>query len=136
MKELPSVTNQLILELLTFKDATPNCSYKMFYHCLQMFYGSRWPHEALAAFTKSTERLKAQYYKLKKKREKEMELSNFLQEDYVLPKLGICRGKVQQFTPPKPPPAVTQSSQKIEDLRKKLYSVTRNSIKATRSNYS
>ena len=138
VKELPSVTNQLILELLTFKDATPNCSYRMIYDWLQMIYGRRWPQEnspTLAAFTKSTERLKALYLKLKKKRDskaKQVELSNFRQEVYILPKIGIRRGEVCQFAPPKAPPAVNQSSQKIEDLIKKLYSITRNTVKRLR----
>lgn len=137
IKEIPFVTNQLIIELLKFKDATPNCSYKMLLNWLKMIYGSRWPQEnspTLAAVTKSIERLKAQHFILKKKRDcqaKQVELSHFLQEVYTLPKLGYCKGKVCHFSPPKEAmvPTVDHSSQKIMDLRKKLYAVTRNTGK-------
>ena len=72
IKEIPIVTNQLIIELLKLKDATPNCSYKMLLNWLQMVDGSRWPHEnspTLAAVTNTIECLKAQHFILKKKRD-------------------------------------------------------------------
>ena len=134
VKEIPNVTNQLILELLRFKDATPSCSYRMLFDWLKMIYGSRWPHEnapTLAAVTKSIERLKRQHDKLKKKRDskaKRVEISDFLQEVYVLPKLGLCRGILRQFAPPRAP-TIDKSSQKVMELRQKLYAVTRNTGK-------
>ena len=135
IKEIPIATNQLILALLKLKNATPNCSYTMLLNWLKMIYGSRWPQEnspTLAAVTKSIECLKTQHFILKKKRDgkaKQVELSHFLQEVHTLPKLGYC--KVCHFSPPKEAmvPTVDQSSQKIMDLRKKLYVVTRNTGK-------
>ena len=105
IKQLPEVqiTNGLILELLRFKDQHSQCTFKVLYLWVRDLYGKAWPSESpptSKAITKSIRRLMEVYQKLKKSCES-TKVAEFLQQEYILPKLGIYKGKVIHFSPAK-----------------------------------
>ena len=57
-------------------------------------------------------------------------ISEFLQQEYVLPKLGFYKGRVLHFSPAKKPTcakkSVNDTDIQIQKLKQKMYTVTRN----------
>lgn len=92
-------------------------------------------HQLAQAVTKSIERLTARLTKLKKQHSsmtKEREVSDFLQEEFVLPKLGYCNGKVVNFSPIRKSTVSrvpVNKHQNIKDMRQKIYAINRNANK-------
>lgn len=100
------VTNELILELVKFKDLHSQCTYRTLHSWLKALYGSRWPKEPPThhAITRSIDRLKGKLRKLKKQGatpSKELTLSQYLKEEYSLLRLGMVKGRVIPFSPVK-----------------------------------
>ena len=110
------------------------------FHCwLKDLYGSNWPeaqgptHKAIA---KSIERLKAKLTKLKKRchdspvaiSEKNEAIVMFLQEKYVLPKLGYYNGRIVNFSPLQAAVPTTKQKEYVQ-LKQKLYATQRNTTK-------
>lgn len=126
--EVEPITNEMVLELAAFKDKY-QCTFKMLHQWIKELFGKRWPEKAptCQAIIKSVERLRARLSKLKKvptafegKEEKILEL---LQEDFTLPSLGFCGGKVVRFS------SVKKSADETKELKKKMYAITRNANK-------
>lgn len=98
-----------------------------------------WPQEeppTCQAISKSIEWLTARLSKLKKQHntaKKDEIISEFLQQDYVLPKLGFYKGRVLHFSPAKKPTcakkSVNDTDTQIQKLKQKMYAVTRNTNK-------
>ena len=145
LPEVQKITNNLIFELTRFKDRHSQCTFRTFHDWLRKLYGKNWPEEAptVQAITKSIDRLGARLCKLKKQHttaEKEKTISDFLQQEYDLPRLGLCKGRVLHFSPAKKSTCgkanLTSGSQtqeqcvqKCKELRQKMYAVTRNTNK-------
>lgn len=146
LPEVRTVTNELLLELVRFKDRHSQCTFKTLYFWVKELYGKKWPQEEAPtsqAITKSIERLSARLSKLKKLHttpEKDGAISEFLQQEYVLPKLGFCKGRVLHFSPAKEltcskadhaSTGQTQNeyAQKCSELKQKMYAITRNTNK-------
>lgn len=71
LKEISTVTNEIILELAKLKYENPSVTFAIFYQWVRDLYGDRWPqHDSPTrqAVTRSVSRLKAQFEKLKKLR--------------------------------------------------------------------
>ncbi len=108
-------------------------------------YGDKWPQEAptVQAITKSIERLSARLSKFKKHHasaEKDRSISEYLQCEYALPRLGLCKGRVLHFSPMKKSPGrktelepdgQTQGEcvETHKELKQKIYAITRNTNK-------
>lgn len=98
-----------------------------------------WPQEeppTCQAISKSIEWFTARLSKLKKQHntaKKDEIISEFLQQDYVLPKLGFYKGRVLHFSPAKKPTcakkSVNDTDTQIQKLKQKMYAVTRNTNK-------
>ncbi len=96
LPELDEVTNQIVLELYAFKDWHGE-SYETLHCWLKYVYGPEVQEPSRKAITRSIERLKARLSKLKKHCDESIAMSSvkadnilkFLQEEYILPKLGI-----------------------------------------------
>ena len=141
LPEVETITNGLLLELVRFKDQHLQCTLKTLYRWMKDLYGKRWPQEEAPtsfAINKSIERLSAKLSKLKKQHtslEKDDSLSKFLQQEYVLPKLGLCRGRVLHFSPARKQAHATAvckehtSEQLCREVEKKMYALTRNANK-------
>ena len=138
IKQLPQVervSNQLILELLTFKDQHSQCNFKVLYAWLMDLYGEAWPHESpstVKAITRSVCRLMKIYQKLDKAKSFEgEEISEFLQQEFVLPKLGIFKGQVVHFSPIKKSQlqGAARDDAKLTEVRKKCMQLTEMPIK-------
>ena len=139
------LTNGLVIELLRFKDEHAECTYRSMYNWVQDLYGRKWPIEAaptLQAFTKSVERLKAKLSKFKKqhtRQEKNASVDYFLKEEYTLPEIGLCKGRVLHFSPVKESQSVAKEAtegetvnyhpQKYKEMQQRMYSLTRNANK-------
>ena len=126
LPEVHIVSNGLILELLRFKDRHAQCTFKILYCWLQDLYGKNWPHESpptSKAITKSVRRLMEIFQKLKKEKDCEDNISKFLKQEYALPKLQICKGKVLHFSPAKKPQTkdIACSKKKVKEIREKMY---------------
>ena len=103
LPEVQAPSNTLILELLRYKDQHSQCTFKVFYCWLKDVYGINWPDETLLtpkAITRSVRRLMEVFEMLNKKSCK-TEVTEFLKQEYILPKLGIYNGKVVYFNPVK-----------------------------------
>ena len=106
LQEVP-VSNGLILELLRFKDQHSQCSFNIFYSWLKDLYGKNCPDErpptckAIRPITKSVRRLEEVFQKLKREKTRENKITQFLKQEYVLPKLHIYKGKVLHYSPVK-----------------------------------
>ena len=93
------------------------------------------------AMTRSIERLGARLTKIKKQHtslEKESVVSDFLQQEFILPRLGYCNGKVVNFSPMRQSKqsktaAASQDSDRYVELfkeaKQKMYSLNRNANK-------
>ena len=144
--EVSVITNGLILDLLKFKYEHSQITFKIFYQWVQEIYGEKWPQPELPtcqALTRCVERLTAKLTKIKKQHssvEKERLISEFLQGEFVLPKLGLYNGKVIYFSPPRKPktlviaanPKSAPQSQYIEmckEMKQKVYAINRNANK-------
>ena len=110
LPEVQTITNELILELSRFKDQHLQCTFKTLHEWIRALHdGSIWPQEeapTYQAISKSIERLTARLCKLKKQHstaKKDEIISEFLQHEYVLPKLGFYKGRVLHFSPAKKP---------------------------------
>ena len=129
LPELESVTNEIVLELARFKDRHSQCTFKDLYAWIKGLFGMKWPEQAPnhQAVAQSIKRLLAGLSKLKKcstSTEREGKILEYLMQDYALPQLGFCRGRVVRFGTAK------QSSSKTEQhLKQKMYSITRNANK-------
>ena len=138
LPQLPAVTNELILELVKFKNKHSECTYKTFHRWLIDIYGERWPQPdspTYQAITRSVERLNARLTKIKKQHscgEKEEVLSSFMQEEFILPKLGFHKGKVVNYSPTTSKSASSHDKiniQQIKEAREKAYAIKRNANK-------
>ena len=136
LPEVQTVTNELVLELIRFKDRHSQCTFRHFQEWMQHLFGKKWPTEAPTsqAISKSTERLMARLSKLKKLHS----ISEFLQQEYVLPRLGLSKGRVLHFSPVKKPTCATLQTasptqddyiQMYKELKQKMYAVKRNANK-------
>ena len=98
-------------------------------------YGEAWPHESpptVKAITRSVRRLMEIYQKLDKAKSfKGEEISEFLQQEFVLPKLGIFKGQVVHFSPIKKSQlqGAARDDAKLTEVRKKMYAANRNANK-------
>lgn len=107
LPEVHTITNGLVLELIRFKERHPQCTFKVFYAWIKDLYGKKWPDEGaptIQAITRSVARLTACFSKHKKQHgtpEKEANIADFLRQEYVLPSIGLCKGRVQHFSPVK-----------------------------------
>ena len=140
LPEVQTVTNELVLELIRFKDRHSQCTFRHFQEWMQHLFGKKWPTEAPTsqAISKSTERLMARLSKLKKLHstvEKDGTISEFLKQEYVLPRLGLSKGRVLHFSPVKKPTCATLQTasptqddyiQMYKELKQKMYAVKRN----------
>lgn len=135
LPKLPQVTNALILELLKFKYQHSGCTFKIFRHWLEHLYGDEWPQPdspTCQAITRSTERLSAKLSKLKKQHtslEKDDVLSEFLQQEFVLPTLGFRKGTVVSFSPVKKARDTKASDSDLKETKQKMYALHRNTHK-------
>ena len=146
LPEVAVITNELVLDLLRFKDHHPQCTFRTFYEWVKYIYGKKWPDTeapTCQAITRSISRLTAHLSKLKKQDhspEKVKSISEFLQCEYILPSLGLQKGKVQHFSPVKKQcnagayegstfQAQGEPSKKYQDLKQRMYAITRNANK-------
>ena len=146
------ISNQLLLELLRFKDQHAECTFRTMYCWVKDLFGKKWPEEAaptLQAFTKSMERLKAKLAKLKKQHtgtEKDADVEAFLNGEYILPSTGLRKGHVLHFSPSKKekPQSLADCEQPSQvsvksdhaykdigykDMQQNIYALTRNANK-------
>lgn len=118
LEELPFVTNELVLNLVKFKHLHPKCTFNVIYSWIRDIYGEKWPQPdspTCQAIIRCIERLTARFSKLKKQHtssEKEQALNDFLQDEFLLPKLGFRKGKVVKFSPTRP------SKKSCKDVKK------------------
>ena len=132
--EINAVTNKLVIELAGFKDLHPDCSFKTLCEWLKDLFGVKWPKDEAPtsqAILKSLERLRAQLRNLKKgytSAQKDQLIAEFLQQDFILPKLGFNNG---HRVPAKTARRRPELSQAVEysELKKKIYSINRNANK-------
>ena len=109
LPEAEQVTNEIVLELVKFKDMHSQCTYRTLYDWIKALYGTKWPLEEAPTpqtITKSIERLGARFSKVKKQHNgsmKDVTISEFLEQEYVLPRLGYFKGRVLQFSPVRKP---------------------------------
>lgn len=138
LSEVPFVTNELILELARFKHRHPKCTFRTLYFWMKDIFGDKWPlpdSPTCQAIVKSIERLDARFLKLKKQHssvDKDIEISDFLKEEFSLPQLGYHKGKIVNFSPLARNQDLAkkhQSAKMYEDVRKKLYAANRNANK-------
>ena len=139
--EVEIITNGLLLQLVRLKDSHSQCTLKTLYAWMKDVYGRKWLQEEAPtslAINKSIERLSARLTKLKKNHtsaEKDELISEFLLQEYVLPKLGLYRGRVLHFSPAKKQgdtatvPKDHTSEQLCKEVKKKMYALTRNANK-------
>ena len=132
LPELDVVTNQLVLELATVKDKHYQCTFYIFRQWLRKLFGRRWPEQAPTpqAITRSVKRLLERLHKMKKQptssNERGNNLADLLQQEFTLPVVGICKGVVVHFSPVK---KLHEVSKETQELRQKMYSITRNTNK-------
>ena len=139
LPEVQTITNKLVFKLSRFKDRHSQCTFKTLHEWIRALHGSMWPQEQppiCQAFSKSIEWLTARLSKLKKQHstaKKDEIISGFLQQEYVLPKLGFYKGRVLHFSPAKKPTCAKQSvndtDTQIQKLKQKVYAVTQNTNK-------
>ena len=139
--EIDTITNEIVLELARFKDLHPSCTLKSLYSWLKDLFGAKWPEKeepTSHAVAKSIERLRAQLSNLKKRHtsaQKDQLIAEFLQQDFLLPRLGLCSGRIVHFSPAKSSartrPDLTQEKciLQYKELKKKIYSINRNANK-------
>ena len=88
-------------------DQHPECTYKTASLWVRDLCGERWPQPdspTSQAITKCFTRIEAVLSKLRKQHsslEKEKLISDYLDEEFNLPKLGLSEGKVVVFSPTK-----------------------------------
>lgn len=132
LMELDLVTNALVLELAHFKDKHSQLTFKLLHSWVKELFGTSWPEQPPThqAISRSIERLSAKLSKLKKQsssEEKDGIIHEFLQQEFVLPRLGFRSGRIVRFSP------VKRSSGKLtretQELKQKMYAVTRNANK-------
>lgn len=134
LPELATVSNGLIIELIKFKYQYPECTYKTVFLWVRDLYGERWPQPDSPtgqAIAKSITRVEAILSKLRKQHsslKKEKSISDFLDEEFNLPKLGLCKGKVIVFSPAKKS-MKSSSGRCIEKMREKMWAINRNANK-------
>ena len=123
-----TVTNGLILELARFKDKHRECTYKHLYGWMKDLFGTKRPEQApnQKAVTQNIKRISAALSKLKTPSislspEREVNIEEYLNCEFVLPRLGFCRGRVVKFGVAKAK-APTKSEQQ---LQQQMYSITR-----------
>ena len=104
LPEIQASSNTLILELLRFKDQHSQCTFKVFYCWLKEVYGGKnWLDETPPtpkAITRSVRRL-MEVFEMLNKISCKTEVTEFIKQEYILPKLGIYNGKVVHFNPVK-----------------------------------
>ena len=139
--EIDTITNKIVLELARFKDLHPSCTLKSLYSWLKDLFGAKSPEKeepTSHAVAKSIERLRAQLSNLKKRHtsaQKDQLIAEFLQQDFLLPRLGLCSGRIVHFSPAKSSartrPDLTQEKciLQYKELKKKIYSINRNANK-------
>ena len=127
------VSNKLVLELASFKNKHHQLTLKSVHCWLKHLYGKRWPKEAPSykAIAKSIERLSARLSRLKKQHtgsdQRDEKISEFLQEEFVLPRLGMHNGRVVHYSPAKE--SSSKMTQQNHEMKQKMYAITRNSNK-------
>ena len=126
LPEVQTITNELVFELSRFKDRHSQCTFKTLHEWIRALHESMWPQEeppTCQAISKSIEWLTARLSKLKKQHntaKKDEIISEFLQQDYVLPKLGFYKGRVLHFSPAKKPTCAKKSVNDTDTLIQKL----------------
>ena len=103
LPELEKVTDEIVLELVHFKDHTRECT---LYLWIKQLYGKSWPEKppTIQAIARSISRLSARLAKLRKQHsspEKDSSICEFLQQEFILPSIGLRHGRVQHFSPKK-----------------------------------
>ena len=105
------------------KNENSDVTFMIFHQWIADIYGEKWPqpdaptHQALS---KSATRLTAKLEKLRKMRssiEKETLLTEFFAEEYTLPRLGYCRGRVISFSPQRPSKKKTASPESHDAVK-------------------
>ena len=144
LPEIVSITNSTILDLIKFKN-DHGIAFNVFYCWLEEIYGEKWPYPdppTCPAIIKCVDRLFAKSVKIKKQRSsqsKEKLISEFLQEEFILPTVGLRRGQVITFSPPrkiKKQSDVTSNSdvqmiytKMYKEMKQKMYAINRNANK-------
>ena len=131
--ELEKVTN----ELVHFKDHTRECSFQTLYLWIKQLYGKSWPEKppTIQAIARSISRLSARLAKLRKQHsspEKDSSICEFLQQEFILPSIGLRHGRVQHFSPKRSSKRVVTASsdEKLcKEMKTKMYAITRNANK-------
>ena len=140
LPELEKVTNEIVLELVHFKDHTTECSFQTLYLWIKHLYGKSWPEKppTIQAIARSISRLSARLAKLRKQHsspEKDFSICEFLQQEFILPSIGLRHGRVQHFSPKRTASSskrvVTASSDEklCLEMKTKMYAITRNANK-------
>lgn len=141
LPEISIITNELVLELVKFKQQHSVCTFKLFHLWITDLYGVKWPQSdspTCQAITRSVERLSSKLVKIKKQHssaEKQEVISDFLQHEYVLPKLGFCKGRIVNFSPAKKSKASHDLAlqggyiEMYKDAKQKMYAMNRNANK-------
>lgn len=152
---LPSISpivNGLILDLFELKCEHSGVTYKVFHQWVKEIYGEKWPEPespTSQAIVRCVTRLTARQARIRKQHtsvEKERLMSEFLQEEFILPRLGLHKGRVINFSPPRKqqqnkasmPGQVQQVEDQLEaakymglckQMREKMYAINRNANK-------
>ena len=140
LPELEKVTNEIVLELVHFKDHTRECSFQTLYLWIKQLYGKSWPEKppTIQAIARSISRLSARLAKLRKQHsspKKDFSICEFLQQEFILPSIGLRHGRVQHFSPKRTASSskrvVTASSDEklCLEMKTKMYAITRNANK-------
>ena len=139
LPEVSVITNGLIPDLVKFKNEHHGITYKVLYQWVEEIYGE-WPYPespTCEAIVRCIERLTAKVIKIKKQHssvEKDELMSQFLQDEFSLPKLGFRKGKVVNFSPPrktkKQPLANPDSAlEACKEMKQRMYAMNRNANK-------
>ena len=100
LTQIPKVTNAVVLDLHYFMSRQPKCTYKSLAQWLAHLFGDMWPKDmppTVKALTLSVKQLLAKRDKLKKLRsssEKDQKILEFMDEEYILPRIFQVKGKV------------------------------------------
>ena len=129
---ISTISNRLLLELVRFKNEHAQITFRILYCWVQDLFGINWPEEppTLQSLTKSIERLQARLAKIKKQHsgtKKDSDVEVFLNEQYVLPSIGLHNGQVLHFSPAKKEKPKAKSD--FKEMQQKMYALTRNANK-------
>lgn len=150
LPSISSISNELILDLFKLKCEHSAVTYKDVYQWIKEIYGEKWPEPespTWQAIVRCVTRLNARLAKIRKQHtsvKKERLMSEFLQEEFRLPRLGLHKGKVINFSPPRKLrqndkasiPGQAQDQLEVakyielcKEMREKMYAINRNANK-------